>query len=61
MRDSIDLAEHLSALDHGQLARLFGDARLVELVTAVMRSRIDVATSDRGQLILDLSGGAEAY
>jgi superfamily II DNA or RNA helicase len=60
MRDSIDLAEHLSTLDHGQLARLLRDARLVELVTAVMQSRRDVATSDRGQLILDLSGGAEA-
>jgi DNA repair protein RadD len=56
----MDLIEHIANLDHGQLADLLGDARLVELVTAVMRSRTNSSSNNRGQLILDTIGGPEA-
>lgn len=52
----IDLVKHLSGLDHGQIADLIGDARIVELVDAVMRQRGEAL--ERGQLILDAIGGA---
>ena len=52
----IDLVKHLSSLDHGQIADLIGDARVIELIDTVMRQRGE--TLERGQLILDAIGGA---
>lgn len=51
----IDLVKHLSSLDHGQIADLVGDARVIELVDAVMRQRGEAL--ERGQILLHAIGG----
>src|ERR1041385_4774813 len=56
----LDFLDHLANLDHGQLAELLGDARLVELVSQVMQSRHDLEAKERGQIILGVAGGAES-
>lgn len=53
----IDLEAHLSELDHGRLADLVGDNRIIELVDAVSRQRHDGLS--RGRLILSVLGGPE--
>ncbi len=51
----ISLEDHLGLLDHGKLADLVGDARLVELLNSLQAQ--DGAIPNRGRLVLDLIGG----
>jgi len=52
------LASLLSSIDHGTLSDLVGDAKIVELVNEVSKSRN--ANIDRGDLILQIIGGPQA-
>ncbi|MGE0633138.1 MAG: DEAD/DEAH box helicase, partial [Pseudobdellovibrionaceae bacterium] len=52
------LKTHLASVDHGTLSDLIGDAKIVELVNEISRSRD--AKVERGDLILQVVGGPQA-
>ena len=54
-----DLEHHLDTVDHGTIASLLGDARLVELIRTIEISREDFARVGRGRLILEAAGGCD--
>lgn len=54
----LDLLQHLGTVDHGIIAGILGDARLVELIKTVENSRIDLERRDRGRIILETAGGS---
>jgi DNA repair protein RadD len=56
--NSLSLVDLLSALDHGSLANIIGDNKILELVQKIAQSRHDKLIS-RGQLILDILGGPQ--
>lgn len=51
----IDLEEHLGSLDHGLVADLVGDARVVELIRVITQQQGE--TTPRGRILLDALGG----
>ncbi|MDH4200115.1 MAG: hypothetical protein OEV66_07015 [Spirochaetia bacterium] len=51
----MNLANHLSILDHSRLADLIGDATIVELINEISKTKN--LKVDRGELILDCIGG----
>ena len=55
----LNLIDLLSELDHGSLANIIGDNRILELVQRISQTRHDKPIS-RGQLILDILGGPQA-
>jgi len=50
----------VDGLDHGTLANIVGDNRLIEVVQRIAQSREVKGTVNRGQLILDILGGPQA-
>ena len=56
--NNLSLVDLLSALDHGSLANIIGDNKILELVQKIAQSRHDKLIS-RGQLILDILGGPQ--
>lgn len=55
---TIDIYNHLASLDHGQLANLIKNAKIIELVSEVQRGR--GADTPRGKIIADAVGGVKA-
>lgn len=53
----IDIFNHLELLDHGQLADLVSNAKIIELVNEVQRGRGE--SISRGKIIADALGGAQ--
>jgi superfamily II DNA or RNA helicase len=55
---TIDLFNHLATLDHGSLADLIKDAKVIELISEIQRGK-GVGIS-RGKVIVDALGGAHS-
>jgi DNA repair protein RadD len=53
----MDIKVHLSNLDHGQIADLIGNHKIVELISEIVRSKGNIVK--KGELILDLIGGVQ--
>lgn len=54
----IDIYKHLDLLDHGQLADLVSNAKIIELVNEIQKGRGE--TISRGKIVADALGGAQA-
>lgn len=55
----LSLIDLLSEIDHGSLANIIGDNKILELVQRISQTRHDKSIS-RGQLVLDILGGPQA-